>query len=101
MSQDEHEFNPKSINATLATILANQENAVSTQRNAMNVLSAELRAHREETRAGFDRMGTKVGTLEQWRDNIKAKLAVVSAGVSLACAVGLKWIEAKFGGHGQ
>jgi hypothetical protein len=100
MSKDDHDFNPNSVDATLAKILANQDNAVSVQRAAMAVLQTELREHRAETRACFEKMSEKVGHIEKWRDNIRAKLAVASAGVSLLAAVFAEWAKTKFGGGG-
>lgn len=63
----------------------------------LDTLAENAREHREETRAGFDKIATRTSDLEQWRDRIKGKLAIVSGAVSLFVGVAADWVRSHFG----
>ena len=96
MSGDKYE--PQSHDAVLSRILANQENAAEKQRASIEFLAEQIKEMRAETRAGFDRMGNRVTSLELFRSNLKGKVAVVSAGVGLGVSVLGDWIRDKLHG---
>lgn len=80
-------FNPQSIDSTLATIIS------------------ELRSHREESKASFEAVGSRlvsietqtlktngrVSAIERWQESSKAKLAAVAATMGVAGTI-LAWL---------
>ena len=76
-------FDPNSHDAMFATILARMDN----QDHKLD----EILAHVEKTNG-------RVTALEWWRDLVKAKVALVSAGISAAVATGA-WIFSKLLQH--
>ena len=68
-----HEFNPHSLNATLARIIANQEEAA---RKADAILVQVVKTN------------GRVTALETWREVITAKMVLLSGGVAGVISLG-------------
>lgn len=82
-------YNPNSHDAVLGKILTKLEG-----------VETSLDQHRVETRAGFERMGSRVGSLERFCDNLRGKIFVASSVVSVFFAALFEWFKSKFHGQG-
>lgn len=75
--QPQEDFNPNSLNATLARIIAAQEAHGNEMRQCFSETREELRVIKEQA---FKTNG-RVNLLELWRETSKAKLAGLSMGL--------------------
>ena len=87
MSDD---FNPRSTDAMFAQILANQKSD-----------RDDRDEFRKEIRETLDAHNKRVGSLERWRDNIRGRLAIVSAAIALLATGAMDWVKAHFSSGGQ
>jgi hypothetical protein len=86
-TQAPFQFDPNSLNATLATIIANQTAHGEEMRSCFADTKAELVLVKEQT----TRTNGRVSALERWKEASMGKLA----GIGLACGAGgtiLAWI---------
>lgn len=80
------QFDPHSINATLATIIANQQSHSEEMRGCFEVAKQERAIIREQVL----KTNGRVGALEVWREATKAKVAGIAFAVGTAASL-LVW----------
>lgn len=94
MSQDD--FNPRSMDAQLATIIAKQDAAAASAKEFRTSIMAEM----AEMRAENAKQAERIGSLERFRSDLRAKVAAIAFVVGVFGALAKEWVASHFSGGG-